>query len=287
MRVCSVGVGMKFLNCEIDLSRPKVMGVLNVTPDSFSDGGKFNSLDAALRQAEQMVVSGAAFIDVGGESTRPGAVQVSLDEELSRVCPVVERIAENLDVIISVDTSSPELMKESVALGAGLINDVRALQKTGAQLMALSLGVPVCIMHMQGSPEMMQNNPSYNSVVDNVTGFLVGRAEQLIQAGFDRDKIIIDPGFGFGKTLEHNLQLLNQINDLVNAQLENTRLPVLVGVSRKSMIGEILDKPVNERMIGSVAAATIAAYKGASILRVHDVQETVDALSVVQALLEG
>mgnify|MGYP000754097436 CR=1 FL=1 len=278
---------MKFLNREVDLSKPKVMGVLNVTPDSFSDGGKFNSLDAALKQAEQMVVNGAAFIDIGGESTRPGAAPVSLDEELNRVCPVVERISKNLDVVISVDTSTPELMKESVALGAGLINDVRAFQRDGAQLAALNLDVPICIMHMQGSPEMMQNNPLYSSVVDNVMGFLMERAEQLIQAGFNRDKIIIDPGFGFGKTLDHNLQLLNQVDKLVGAQLKDAKFPVLVGVSRKSMIGAILDKPVDGRMIGSVAAATIAAYKGASILRVHDVQETVDALSVVQALLEG
>jgi len=278
---------MKFLNREVDLSKPKVMGVLNVTPDSFSDGGKFNSLDAALKQAEQMVVNGAAFIDIGGESTRPGAAPVSLDEELNRVCPVVERISKNLDVVISVDTSTPELMKESVALGAGLINDVRAFQRDGAQLAALNLDVPICIMHMQGSPEMMQNNPLYSSVVDNVMGFLMERAEQLIQAGFNRDKIIIDPGFGFGKRLDHNLQLLNQVDKLVGAQLKDAKFPVLVGVSRKSMIGAILDKPVDGRMIGSVAAATIAAYKGASILRVHDVQETVDALSVVQALLEG
>ena len=278
---------MNFLNREIDLSRPKVMGVLNVTPDSFSDGGQFNSLDAALLQAERMVVCGAAFIDVGGESTRPGAVQISLDEELSRVCPVVEKIVKNLDVVVSVDTSAPEIMKESVALGAGLINDVRALQREGAQSAAQKLGVPVCIMHMQGSPEMMQNNPSYSSVVGSVAEFLKGRAEELIQAGFDRDKIIIDPGFGFGKTLTHNLQLLNQIENLVAIESISNRYPVLVGVSRKSMIGEILDKPVSERMIGSVAAATIAAYKGASILRVHDVKETVDALSVVQALLEG
>ena len=278
---------MIFLNHEIDLSRPKVMGVLNVTPDSFSDGGKFNSLDAALRQAEQMVAQGAVFIDVGGESTRPGAAEISIDEELSRVCPVVEKISKNLDVVISVDTSTPELMIESVALGAGLINDVRALQREGAQSAALNLGVPVCIMHMQGSPEMMQNNPLYSSVVSNVADFLMKRADQLVQAGFDRDKIIIDPGFGFGKTLEHNLQLLNSIDRLVFPELVDKRYPVLVGVSRKSMIGEILDKPIDDRLIGSVAAATIAAYKGASILRVHDVKETVDALAVVQALLEG
>ena len=263
------------------------MGVLNVTPDSFSDGGKFNSLDLAIKQAEQMAACGAAFIDIGGESTRPGAVEVSLDEELDRVCPVVEKISKNLDVVVSVDTSSPELMQESVALGAGLINDVRALQRDGAQSVALSLGVPVCIMHMQGSPEMMQNNPLYCSVVDSVIDFLTGRADQLVKAGFDPDKIIVDPGFGFGKTLEHNLQLLNKIEELATAKLAGNKYPVLVGVSRKSMIGEILGKPINERVIGSVAAATIAAYKGASILRVHDVKETVDALSVVQALLEG
>ena len=273
---------MNFSDQEIDLSIPRVMGVLNVTPDSFSDGGHFNSLDAALVQAEKMVLAGASFIDVGGESTRPGAAPVSLAEELARVCPIVELIKKQLDVVVSVDTSSPEVMREAVGLGAGFINDVRALQRDGAIDAVIDLNVPVCVMHMQGIPETMQDNPQYNSVVDTVERYLIGCVESLISKGFDRNKVLIDPGFGFGKTLAHNLQLLNGVDRLVKSNF-----PVLVGVSRKSMIGAILDKPVSERMIGSVAAATIAAYKGASILRVHDVKETVDAMSVVQALLEG
>ncbi len=257
------------------------MGVLNVTPDSFSDGGRFNSLDTAIEQAEAMVRAGASFIDVGGESTRPGATPVSLTEELDRVCPVVELIKRNLDIVVSVDTSTPEVMVEAVAAGAGLINDVRALQREGAMNTAINLGVPVCLMHMQGVPETMQDNPHYDSVVDVVEDYLLTCSNQLVNGGFDRSKIIIDPGFGFGKTLSHNLQLLNAVD-----RFSGHGYPVLVGVSRKSMIGSILNKPVDERMIGSVAAATIAAYKGASILRVHDVEETVDAMSVVQALLE-
>lgn len=272
---------MNFLGRDLDLTCPQVMGVLNITPDSFSDGGRFNDLDAALFQAESMVQAGASFIDVGGESTRPGAAPVSLSEELSRVCPVVELIKKNLDVVVSVDTSSPEVMTESVRLGAGLINDVRALQREGALEAAISLDVPVCLMHMKGGPATMQDNPEYVSVVDAVEKYLIECANRLTMTGFDRDKIIIDPGFGFGKTLSHNLQLLNAIDQLVD-----TGFPVLVGVSRKTMIGAILDKPVDERMIGSVAAATIAAYKGASILRVHDVKETVEAMSIVQALLK-
>lgn len=272
---------MKFSGQYIDLSKPQVMGVLNVTPDSFSDGGRYNSLDAALFQAESMVKAGASFIDVGGESTRPGAAKVSLVEELERVCPIVELIKQNLDVVVSVDTSSPDVMTESVSLGAGLINDVRALQRDGAKKAVIDLGVPVCLMHMQGVPATMQENPLYDSVVDVVESYLLERANELIESGFDSEQIIIDPGFGFGKTLSHNLQLLNAIDRFVR-----NGYPVLVGVSRKSMIGTILDKPVDERMIGSIAAATIAAYKGASILRVHDVKETVDAVSVVQALLE-
>lgn len=272
---------MKFLGQDIDLSKPRVMGVLNVTPDSFSDGGLYNSLDAALLQAEGMVNAGASFIDVGGESTRPGAAAVSLSEELDRVCPVVELIRKNLDVVVSVDTSSPEVMVETVRLGAGLINDVRALQREGAKKAVVDLGVPVCLMHMKGMPATMQENPQYDSVVDAVEGYLLDRANHLVESGFDAQQIMIDPGFGFGKTLSHNLQLLNAIDRFVSSDY-----PVLVGVSRKSMIGAILDKPVDERMIGSIAAATIAAYKGASILRVHDVKETVDAMSVVQALLE-
>ena len=272
---------MDFAGQNLDLSSPRVMGVLNMTPDSFSDGGRYNSLDTALFQAESMAKAGASFIDVGGESTRPGAVKVSLAEELARVCPAVELIKKNLDVVVSVDTSAPEVMIESVGLGAGLINDVRALQREGAARAIVDLGVPVCLMHMQGVPATMQENPLYDSVVDAVEGYLLERANNLVRLGFDSDQVIIDPGFGFGKTLPHNLQLLNAIDRFVL-----NGYPVLVGVSRKSMIGAILDKPVNERMIGSIAAATIAAYKGASILRVHDVKETVDAMAVVQALLE-
>jgi dihydropteroate synthase len=258
------------------------MGILNVTPDSFSDGGRFNSPEAALARARQMVDDGATFIDVGGESTRPGAAPVSLQEELDRVCPVVEAISRELDTVISVDTSSPEVMTESAKLGAGLINDVRALQREGAPEAAADADIPVCIMHIQGEPETMQDRPSYRNVRRDVSSFLTERMRVAEAAGVRPENIVLDPGFGFGKTLEHNLQLLASME-----QLHILGHPLLIGISRKSMLGQITGREVNERLPASLAAATIAAMKGAGIVRVHDVRETVDAIRVVAAMKEA
>jgi dihydropteroate synthase len=273
---------MNFAGRELDLSRCHVMGILNVTPDSFSDGGRFNSRESALVRARQMVSDGASFIDVGGESTRPGASEVSTQEELDRVCPVVEAIAKELDTVISVDTSNPVVMAETARLGAGLINDVRALQREGAPEVAAKAGIPVCIMHIQGEPDTMQDDPRYRNVRRDVSSFLTERMRVAEQAGVRADNIILDPGFGFGKSVEHNYQLL--------ATLERLHIlghPLLVGVSRKSMLGAVTGRDVNERLPASLAAATISAMKGASILRVHDVRETVDAVRIVTAVKEA
>lgn len=269
--------GGRFLN----LSKPAVMGVLNVTPDSFSDGGKFCNHEQAISQALRMVDQGAAIIDVGGESTRPGADPVSEQEELDRVIPVVLALAAEVDAIISVDTSTPAVMAEAESAGAGLINDVRALEREGALECAKNSTLPVCLMHMQGDPVSMQNNPQYSNVVSDVAGYLMGRVRACRDAGIVDDRILLDPGFGFGKSLQHNLSLLKHLDQLVALGF-----PVLVGMSRKSMIGAILGKHVDERLHGSVAAAIIAAHNGASIIRVHDVGPTVDALKIVSAVLE-
>lgn len=273
---------MNFAGRELDLSRCHVMGILNVTPDSFSDGGQFNRPDAALARARQMVADGATFIDIGGESTRPGATPVSVQEELDRVCPVVEAAARELDAVISVDTSAPEVMAETAKLGAGLINDVRALQRDGAPEVAAQAGIPVCIMHIQGEPDTMQDRPEYRNVRREVSAFLTERMRVAELAGIRPENILLDPGFGFGKSLEHNLQLLACLE-----QMQILGHPLLVGVSRKSMLGHITGRDVNERLPASVAAATIAAMKGASIIRVHDVRETVDAVRVVAAVKEA
>lgn len=273
---------MNFAGRELDMSRCHVMGVLNVTPDSFSDGGKFNRPDAALVRARQMVADGASFIDIGGESTRPGATPVSVQEELDRVCPVVEAIARELDAVISVDTSAPEVMAETARLGAGLINDVRALQREGAPEVVARAGIPVCIMHIQGEPDTMQDRPEYRNVRREVSSFLTERMRVAGLAGVRPENILLDPGFGFGKSLEHNLQLLASLE-----QMHILGHPLLVGVSRKSMLGRITGREVNERLPASLAAATIAAMKGASIVRVHDVRETVDAVRVVAAMKEA
>ncbi len=272
---------MNFAGRVLDMSRCHVMGILNVTPDSFSDGGRFNRPDAALARARQMVADGAAFIDIGGESTRPGAAPVSLQEELDRVCPVVEAVARELDVVVSVDTSTPEVMAETVRLGAGLINDVRALQRPGAAEAAAAANVPVCIMHIQGEPDTMQVNPEYRNVRREVSRFLVERMQAAERAGVLPENIILDPGFGFGKTLSHNLQLLASLE-----QLHILGHPLLVGISRKSMLGAITGRDVGERLPASLAAATISAMKGVSIIRVHDVRETVDAVRIVAAMTE-
>lgn len=263
----------------LDLSRPQVMGILNVTPDSFSDGGCYSRLDAALRHAETMVRAGATLIDIGGESTRPGAPPVSEVEELERVCPAVEAVARELDVTISVDTSTAAVMRESARLGAGLINDVRSLQRPGALQAAADSGLAVCLMHMRGEPTTMQDDPQYPDIYAEVHDFLAERMAACAAAGIARERIVLDPGFGFAKTLEHNLRLFRQLE-----RLHEFGLPLLVGVSRKSMIGKVLDKPVGERLSGSLALAALAVAKGAQILRVHDVAETVDVVRMIAAV---
>lgn len=265
----------------LDLSTPKVMGVLNITPDSFSDGGRWLSLDAAIRQAEMMQEAGAAIIDVGGESTRPGAPAVDLEAEKERVLPIIEALASRLQVPISVDTSKPAVMRAAVNAGAGLVNDVMALQAESALDVAAELGCPVCLMHMQGSPRTMQANPSYTDVVADVQRFLLQRAEAAIAAGVAAKNILLDPGFGFGKTVAHNYQLLAQLERLVG------QYPLLVGMSRKSMLGAVTGHPVDKRLHAGIAAATIASLKGAAIIRTHDVAETVDAITICNATLEG
>mgnify|MGYP001170130015 CR=1 FL=1 len=262
----------------LDLSQPAVMGVLNVTPDSFSDGGRYLQLDAALRRAETMVEEGAALIDVGGESTRPGAPPVSVQEELDRVLPVVERLARELPVPISVDTSKPEIIREAARAGAGLINDVRALRLSGALQAAAASGLPVCLMHMQGEPGTMQQQPTYADVVAEVHAFLAERVRVCESAGIPRNRLLVDPGFGFGKTLDHNLLLLRHLD-----RFTDLAAGVLVGISRKSMIGALLNAPVGERLAGGLAATVIAFWQGASIIRAHDVRETAQALCVCAA----
>jgi dihydropteroate synthase len=269
----------KFASRQLDLSITQVMGVLNVTPDSFSDGGKFNQVELALSRAEAMVDEGATIIDIGGESTRPGASPVSVQEELDRVCPAVECVSKSLDVVISVDTSRPEVMAETISLGAGLMNDVRAFTLPGVQELVAKHDVALCLMHMKGTPLTMQAHPKYVSVKNEVFGFLELRAQELIAAGVYSERIILDPGFGFGKTLEHNMELLS-----ATGKLCKLGYPVLIGLSRKSMFAALLNRQVDERLFGSIAAATIGASLGASILRVHDVQATVDAARVVDAV---
>ncbi|WP_093426217.1 MULTISPECIES: dihydropteroate synthase [unclassified Pseudomonas] len=266
-------------NRVLDLAHAHVMGILNVTPDSFSDGGRFSQLDAALRHAEAMVSAGATLIDVGGESTRPGARAVSPLEELERVAPIVELIHRELDVIISVDTSTPAVMREAARLGAGLINDVRSLRRDGALDAAAATGLPVCLMHMLGEPGDMQDNPHYADVTLEVGEFLSRRMEQCAAAGIAAQRIILDPGFGFAKSLQHNLSLFKHME-----ALNELGRPLLVGVSRKSMIGQALNRPVGERLHGGLALAALAVVKGAKILRVHDVAETIDVVRMIAAV---
>ncbi|MDH0447620.1 dihydropteroate synthase [Shewanella sp. GD04112] len=265
-------------NKRLSLASPVVMGILNVTPDSFSDGGKFSSFELACQHADDMVAQGALIIDIGGESTRPGAADVTVEDELARVIPLVEYVAKHHDVWISVDTSKPEVMRQAVNAGAHLINDVRALLEPGALETAAQLNVPICLMHMQGAPQSMQTAPEYQDVVADVTEFLRERIQACIDAGIPRERLLIDPGFGFGKTLEHNYELLAKLE-----RFEQFELPILIGLSRKSMIGNLLARPTSERLAGSLAGAMIAAQKGAHIIRVHDVPETVDMLKVLQA----
>ena len=263
----------------LDLSQPRVMGILNVTPDSFSDGGRFFGRDQAIEQALRMQEEGAAIIDIGGESTRPGAADVPVQQELDRVIPLIEALAPALEVPISVDTSKPEVMRAAVEAGAGMINDVYALRRDGVLEAAAGLEVPICLMHMQGQPRSMQQAPKYQDVVQEVRDFLLEQAARCEQAGISRHRLLLDPGFGFGKTLEHNLSLLKHLPQLV---VEG--YPILVGMSRKSMIGAVLEVPVEERLHGSVATATLAAWMGARIVRVHDVKATVEAMKMVAAV---
>ncbi|GGW53510.1 dihydropteroate synthase [Alishewanella tabrizica] len=266
----------------LSLSRPQVMGILNVTPDSFSDGGKHRALDQALFAAEQMLRDGATILDIGGESTRPGAAEVTTEEELVRVVPLITAIRARFDCVISIDTSKAAVMSAAVQAGADIINDVRALQAPNALSVAASLGVPVCIMHMQGAPRTMQQAPQYNDVVAEVYQFLIERAMQCQQAGIAVQQIILDPGFGFGKSVAHNYQLLNALPQFVQSGYA-----VLAGMSRKSMIGQLLDIPVSDRLSGSLACATLAAYAGAQIIRVHDVKESVQAVRIAAAARYG
>ena len=270
---------MQFGKHFIGLSQPHVMGILNVTPDSFSDGGKHANVKQALEHALRMIDEGATFIDVGGESTRPGAPDVSLQEELDRTIPVIEAISKNTDCVISIDTSKADVMREAVRAGAGLINDVRALQEPGALQAAAEAKVPVCLMHMQGQPRTMQDNPEYENVVKDVGQFLLQRAQICEQAGISKDAILFDPGYGFGKSLEHNYALVKHLPTLMALGY-----PVLVGMSRKSMIGNLLNRKVDERLAGSISLATIVAQMGAQIIRVHDVKETADAVNIVKML---
>jgi len=265
-------------NRALDLSRPRVMGVLNVTPDSFSDGGMFVDRERALGQARRMVADGADIIDIGGESTRPGAAPVPLEVELDRVVPLVETLAKE-GLRISVDTHKPDVMRASLAAGAVMINDVRALQAPDAMATVAASGAAVCLMHMQGEPRTMQAQPHYGDVVNEVRDFLVDRARLCEAAGIGRDRIVIDPGFGFGKSQAHNLELMRALGTLAA-----TGYPVLAGLSRKSMLGGIAGREVNERAAASVAAALAAVARGAAIVRVHDVRETVDALKVWHAI---
>ena len=269
-------------NKVLDLNIPQIMGILNFTPDSFSDSGQFYQLDKALIQIEKMLQAGASIIDIGGESTRPNADEVTLEQELERVVPLVETVRKRFDCWISVDTSKAQVMAECAKVGMDLINDIRALQEPQALETALGLGLPVCLMHMQGQPRTMQANPHYDDVVGEVLEFLQKRTALCLKEGMKPENIIWDVGFGFGKTVQHNYKLLQQL-----ARFAAEGFPLLAGLSRKSMIGAVLDKTVEQRVMGSAAVALIAAMNGATILRVHDVEQTADVLKIWQATLNA
>lgn len=263
----------------LDLSAPVVMGILNVTPDSFSDGGRYAERDAALRQAEQMLRDGAAIIDVGGESTRPGAVAVSEQQELDRVVPIVEALNHELDALVSVDTSTAAVIRDSAGAGAGMINDVRSLRRPGAMQAAAASQLPVCLMHMLGEPGNMQDNPRYDDVAAEVVALLREHIAACEQFGISRERLLVDPGFGFAKTVQHNLQLMQAM-----AELQALALPILIGVSRKSLFGKVLGRGVSERLPGSLAAAVMCVERGAMIVRAHDIKETVDVVRFAHAV---
>lgn len=273
---------IQHLGKTLKLDIPQVMGILNTTPDSFSDGGSYTSLEKALGHAEDMISAGATMIDIGGESTRPGAPDVSLQDELARVIPVIKALRARSDVWISVDTSKPTVMEQAIEAGADMINDIRALQEPGALAIVAKRQVPVCIMHMKGQPRTMQQAPQYDDVMQDVLNFLQQRIDICMAAGIQREHIIIDPGFGFGKSIEHNYHLLANLK-----QFQRFNLPILAGMSRKSMIHKVYARKPKECVVGSVACATIAAMNGANIIRVHDVQETVDAMKITNMTLNN
>lgn len=266
----------------LDLSTPQVMGILNVTPDSFSDGGKFAGFENALEQVQRMISDGATIIDIGGESTRPGAADVSEADELARVIPVLKAIKKRFNIVVSIDTSKAAVMSAAIAAGADIINDVRALQNDGCLTAVANSNIPVCLMHMQGLPRSMQKSPSYDDVITDIIEFFQQRIDACVSAGIARERIIIDPGFGFGKTLEQNFHLLANLS-----KFNQLDLPILAGLSRKSMIGNLLSRDVEQRLAGSLSTAMLAAQQGAHIIRVHDVQETVDALKVLKAVTDN
>jgi dihydropteroate synthase len=271
---------------KLELSQPRVMGILNVTPDSFADGGRYNRLDSALKHAEEMAAQGADIIDIGGESTRPGAQPVSENEELDRVIPVIEKVAASVGVALSVDTSKPAVMAAAVRAGAAMINDINALRAAGAMRTVAELGVPVCLMHMQGQPRTMQHSPQYADVVAEVRTFLQERVEECIRAGVQRSRLLIDPGFGFGKTLQHNVQLMRNLS-----AFKELDLPLVLGFSRKTMLGFLLGGeqpvPVEQRLYGSLAAVAWSVLQGVHIMRVHDVAPTVDLIRVLTAIMRA
>jgi len=273
---------LKTLTCAdqaLDIVTPQIMGILNVTPDSFSDGGKFTQINAALFQVEQMIIDGAKIIDIGGESTRPGAKDVSEKDEISRVIPVLKAIKQRFEIIVSIDTSKAGVMSEAIANGAGMINDVRALQNEGCLAIVSQCELPVCLMHMQGQPRTMQTSPQYHNLIDDIKTFFKQRINQCEQIGINKQRLILDPGFGFGKTLTQNYQLLAHFADF-----QCLGLPLLAGLSRKSMIGNLLSRDVDQRLAGSITTAILAAQQGAKIIRVHDVKETMDALKIIDAV---
>ncbi|AMA65174.1 Dihydropteroate synthase [Candidatus Arsenophonus lipoptenae] len=267
-------------NMNFNFNSPIVMGILNITPDSFSDGGLYNCYDYAVKHASSMIKDGASIIDIGGESTRPGAHKVSLQQELERVIPIIKAVTKNFDVLVSVDTSKAIVMEEAYKAGVHIINDIRSLHEPGALEVASKTGLPICIMHMLGSQKIMQKNINYKNIVSEVKKQLLNEINRCEINGIKKNRLIIDPGFGFGKNLNHNYQLLAKLHEF-----NSLGVPLLVGMSRKSMIGELLNVPTNNRLVGSISCAVIAAMKGAQIIRVHDVKETVQAMKIVHEIL--
>lgn len=262
-----------------DLSNVQVMGIVNVTPDSFSDGGKFAQFDQALKQVELMIENGVDIIDIGGESTRPGAIEVSETDEVTRVIPLLKAIKSRFNICVSIDTSKAVVMKEAITYGADMINDVRALQNEGCLDVIAQSDVSVCLMHMKGLPKTMQQSPQYTNIIDDIVTFFEERIRSCKEKGINSERLILDPGFGFGKTLEHNYQMLAQFS-----LFKKFNLPLLAGTSRKSMLGNLLNRDVDQRLAGSLATAILAVQQGANIVRVHDVAETVDAIKILNAV---